>query len=133
VPEEVLLMLHLLAASFVNFAIVTPSIQGLPGDNIVLNCGVEYLSRDHLDTSMPQLTWSTDLSNVDTSAQSLHIGENSANLTLSLSNVNSSSCGEYSCSAMDRFTGLPSSGNATVIVDTGTLLVDLPALYEFNL
>ena len=43
-----------------------------------------------------------------------------AYFTLNLANVTSRYCGVYICSAMDNFTGLPSTGNAIVCVDTKT-------------
>ena len=69
--------------------------------------------------SMPVIIWSTNLTNVDISDQSLHTDTELAYSILSLTDVSARYCGVYICSAMDNFTGLPSTGNATVNVNTG--------------
>ena len=70
--------------------------------------------------SMPAITWSTTLADVDVSDQTLHTDGEFAYSTLNLTDVDSRYCGVYMCSAMDDFAGLPSTGNTTVLVNTGT-------------
>ena len=72
---------------------------------------------------MPVITWNSNLTNVDISDQDLHTDAELAYSTLNLINVNSRYCGVYTCSAMDNFTGLPSIGNTTVTVNTGTFQI----------
>ena len=69
---------------------------------------------------MPIITWSSNLTNVDISGQSLYTDAELAYSILNLTNVNSRYCGVYACTAMDSFTGLPSTANAVVEVNTGT-------------
>ena len=114
---KVLAIYFLCSASFVN--LVTSSAQGPPAEHLTLTCNVTYLSPDHLMTSMPVIIWSTNLTNVDISDQSLHTDAELAYSTLNLTDVSARYCGVYVCSAMDDFTGLPSTGNSTVSVNTG--------------
>ena len=60
---------------------------------------------------------------MDISDQSIVTSGVSVSSNLNLNDVNSSYCGLYVCSAMDRFTGLPTTGNASVNVDTGIVFV----------
>ena len=70
---------------------------------------------------MPVIAWNSNLTNVDISDQDLHTDAELAYSTLNLTNVNSRYCGVYTCSVMDNFTSLPSTGNTTVTVNTGTI------------
>ena len=99
--------------------VTTSSVQGPPAGHLTLICNVTYLSPDHLVASMPAITWSTNLTNVDISDQSLNTDAEFAYSALNLVDVSARHCGVYICSAMDNFTGQPSIGNATVSVNTG--------------
>lgn len=72
---------------------------------------------------MPVIRWDADLDNVDLSDQTMLSSGVSAYSNLNLSDVNASYCGVYICSAMDRYTGLPTTGNASVVVNIGKLFV----------
>ena len=104
-----------------DFGVATTAIQGSPGENLTLNCSIEYPSPDVLNVSVPMLEWSTTLSGVDIIDQSFHMIAEFAYLELHLSNLDSSNCGGYTCSAMDQFTGLPSIGETIVNITTGIL------------
>lgn len=109
-------------ASFISFVVDTPIISGPPSSALTLTCSVTYMTSQRLGISMPLIRWDTDLDHVDISDQTVLSSGESAYSNLTLSNVNSSYCGIYTCSAMDRFTGLPSTGSATAIVNTGKVL-----------
>ncbi len=69
---------------------------------------------------MANFSWSTDLDGVDISQQSVRIVGEVVLSELTLSNVDSSYCGVYYCSASDRYsTGIPPTVNATVSVNIG--------------
>jgi hypothetical protein len=66
---------------------------------------------------MPVLQWGTELERVDISDQMVVTTGALVYANLSLDDVNSNYCGVYVCSAMDHFTGMPTTGNATVVLN----------------
>lgn len=98
---------------------VTPYIAGPSLSILTLTCNVTYATAQRLEISAPIIRWDTELNNVDVSDQTMLTTGVFAYSNLNLDDVNSSYCGIYFCSAMDQFTGLPSTGNATAIVHTG--------------
>lgn len=112
--------ISLCPASFLSLTTIS-FIEGPPAGHLTLTCNVTYSSPDHLIASMPVIVWSTNLTYVDISDQNLHTDAEFAFSTLNLADVDSRYCGMYICSAMDKFTGLPSKRNVTVTVKTGTL------------
>ena len=99
----------------------TPDVSGPYGANLTLVCNVSYPTVQTATVSMAFFSWNTDFEGVDITDQNLtQIGEVIVS-QLHLDSVNSSYCGQYSCSVTDRYTQLPTTGYATTLVDTGEL------------
>ena len=108
--------------TFLLLTVLSSSITSSVGDNPLLVCDLTYgSSTQSLDAAMPTLTWTTDLSNVDMSAQtSSRLGDTRFESRLTIMNINSSYCGEFSCTGSDINTAQPST--ASTRVDVGMLL-----------
>ncbi|SMN01517.1 hypothetical protein SPONN_2549 [uncultured Candidatus Thioglobus sp.] len=121
-----------LAGTFVSFVVDPSYILELPSSTLTFTCNVTYTTPLKLNDSVPWIRWDTELINADVTDQSMFTSGVLAYSNLNLNDVNSSFCGVYICSAMDRFTGLPSTGNVTAIVNTGMFQMGnlgLPSAY----
>jgi hypothetical protein len=83
----------------------------------MLVCNISYPSSGERNASMPNLTWSLGPYGVDLSNQdSQDSGDVYFVSVLSVSSVDSSHCGDYTCSAIDRNIAQPFTGTANVQV-----------------
>ena len=95
----------------------TPSVLASFEGSAELVCNISYPSSEDLMSSVPTLGWETRLMNVDISDQSSQtVGDKYFESVLSISSVNSSYCGIYTCVALDNHVALPTTANATINV-----------------
>ena len=105
-------------ASFTNLS-VEPMISGNPGADLLLLCNVSYPVERNALNSLANISWSTEIDEVNISNQRVIRSDEVFVSELILTNVSSRFCGLYSCSATDRFTPLPSTRNTNVEINIG--------------
>lgn len=112
-----ILALYLHAGSFTGFNIETPQVSSSLSDNVMLVCNISYPTTVERMASMPTLTWTSGPGGVDLSDQdSRNVSDVYFESVLNLTSVNSSHCGNYTCSAIDNRIAQPFTGTANVQV-----------------
>ena len=108
-------LLH--TGSFIEFNLETPTVTTPVDMDVMLSCSITYSTPQDSQDAMPVITWSSGLTGVDLSAQSYQVrGTVTWESVLNLTNLNSSYCGSYTCSASDSRVAQPTTANAQVQV-----------------
>ena len=89
----------------------------------MLSCSITYSTPQDSQDAMPVITWSSGLTGVNLSAQSYQVRDAVTwESVLNLTNLNSSYCGSYTCSAGDSRVAQLTTANAQVQVGKIKLL-----------
>ena len=91
----------------------------------MLVCNVSYPTNEERMGSMPTLVWTIGPTGVDLSDQnSLDVGDVYFESVLNLMSVDSSHCGDYTCSANDDRIAQPVTGTASLQVGKSSCLTN---------
>ena len=92
----------------------------------MLSCSITYSTPQDSQDAMPMITWSSGLTGVDLSAQSYQVRDALTwESVLNLTNLSSSYCGSYTCSAGDSRVAQLTTANAQVQVGKIKLLATM--------
>ena len=115
---------RLSAGSFTGFNIETPLISSTLGQDVMLVCNVSYPTNEERMGSMPTIVWTIGPAGVDLSNQSSQDVDVYFESVLNLMSVDSSHCGDYTCSANDDRIAQPVTGTANLQVGKSSHLTN---------